>query len=422
MIANWNAQGRSLLFTALTAATALGGCVSYGEIDPDDLEGESVEAAALEMNALDRTLDQGRDHGCSIQGGVVKCWGLSDDGEAGTPPLGSAEVLTPTPIGGISAATKVSTGSNQTCAIAGGQLFCWGKNLHGLVGVGVIDEDMDVFCLDFDAAQPVSLPGAAVDVATGAYHTCALLSSGQVACSGLTNEIASSDTYRFCGSSYGKKVPEVINGIAGAVAIAGEASGPHTCVLKSDGGVLCWGGPAPNLGGASASQPSGNVPGLASVTAIATSGSHACALQSGGTVKCWSSANGWSYGQCGDGRGQFTNCEAPVTVKVSANADLTSVTSIDGGERHFCATRSDGTVWCWGWNDSCSLGHSSGAPISVYAKQASPANLTTAVAVVCGQQTSCARLSNGAMTCWGSNSSGEHGLGTKDTAAHCSAY
>jgi DNA-binding beta-propeller fold protein YncE len=47
-----------------------------------------------------------------------------------------SSVSTPTQVGTASNWTTVSQGYNDTCGIAGGQLYCWGENQYGEVGVG----------------------------------------------------------------------------------------------------------------------------------------------------------------------------------------------------------------------------------------------------------------------------------------------
>ena len=79
---------------------------------------------------------------------------------------------------------------------------------------------------------------------------------------------------------------------------------------------------------------------------ISAGGYHTCALKSNGTVWCW--GNNY-YGQLGDGT--YVDKNIPVQV-----LNLTNVIQISAGEDHTCALKSDGTVWCWGRNDEGQLG------------------------------------------------------------------
>jgi alpha-tubulin suppressor-like RCC1 family protein len=58
-----------------------------------------------------------------------------------------------------------------------------------------------------------------------------------------------------------------------------RAGGYHTCGLKTDGRVVCWG--RNDLG--EATVPAG----LASVAQLSTGEDHTCALKTDGTVVCW---------------------------------------------------------------------------------------------------------------------------------------
>ena len=100
-----------------------------------------------------------------------------------------------------------------------------------------------------------------------------------------------------------------------------DAGAYHTCAIKSDSTVVCWG----SNGYGESSVPAG----LASVSQIAAGGYHNCALKSDGTVTCW------GLNHVGQG---------------SVPAGLSSVISISAGSFHNCALKSDSTVVCWGAN------------------------------------------------------------------------
>ena len=80
--------------------------------------------------------------------------------------------------------------------------------------------------------------------------------------------------------------------------------------------------------------------------AIAAGRAHTCALRADGTVGCWGDN---IEGQLGDGT--TTNRSTPVTVSGLAN-----VVAVAAGNHHTCALRADGTVRCWGSNSAGELG------------------------------------------------------------------
>ncbi|MBL8601664.1 MAG: hypothetical protein JNK72_07060 [Myxococcales bacterium] len=80
-----------------------------------------------------------------------------------------------------------------------------------------------------------------------------------------------------------------------------------------------------------------------------------------------------------------------------------------GGNNHSCALRSDGTVWCWGSNETGQIGDGTletrRAPVQVM-------GLAGVVEVGAGDMASCALRRDGAVFCWGLNRTGEVGDGS----------
>ena len=124
----------------------------------------------------------------------------------------------------------------------------------------------------------------------------------------------------------GTGTPHPISRTEGAGRVmAMEAGGHHSCALKPDGSVACWGrndsGQAP---------PSVAGPFLA----VSSGGSHTCGLKPDGSVACWGL----------NGSGQAPPSVAGPFLAVSAGAS------------HTCGLKPDGSVACWGSNISGQLG------------------------------------------------------------------
>jgi alpha-tubulin suppressor-like RCC1 family protein len=158
--------------------------------------------------------------------------------------------------------------------------------------------------------------------------------------------------------------------LTNVVGIAAEEY--HTCARRTNGTVWCWGNAFYVYGqlgdgtrGAAATGlrttpvqvvRSGSV--LTGITSVGTGASHTCARRVDGSAWCWGLG---SKGQLGDGTtGDPTDHLRlrPVRVVRSAGA-FTGVRSIDGGDFHTCALRTDRSVWCWGANDAGQLGRGS---------------------------------------------------------------
>ena len=144
---------------------------------------------------------------------------------------------------------------------------------------------------------------------------------------------------------------------------------------------------------------------------VSSGASHSCALLTDGTIRCWGSN---TNGQLGNGA--LGDSATPVTVLATANgAPFLHATQISCGvEASTCALRGDHTAWCWGWNMYGQLGNqattNSSLPVEVTTAPGTP--LTDIAEIVMGERHACARRTNGTVWCWGLNNEGELGNGT----------
>jgi alpha-tubulin suppressor-like RCC1 family protein len=82
--------------------------------------------------------------------------------------------------------------------------------------------------------------------------------------------------------------------------------------------------------------------------------------------------------------------------------------ALDAGAAHACQVASDGTGWCWGWNELGQLGDHS------YVNRPEPQQLSGGgwARLAAGAYATCGLQGDGTLWCWGTNSEGELGDGT----------
>ena len=208
------------------------------------------------------------------------------------------------------------------------------------------------------------------------------------------------------------QAPLQVPGLSGISKVVG--GGWHTCALTTAGAVRCWGyGAQGQLGNGSTSDSYSpvNVSGLSSGVSDITAGiTHTCALTTGGGVKCWGDN---SYGELGVG--DYTNYSTPQDVYTSG------VAAVSAGWYHTCAVMSTGEINCWGRNNYGQLGDGSemdsSTPVSVL-DGASPIMGATRVSAGAGGAFTCAVISGGAW-CWGFAGNGRLGIDESMAPNYC---
>ncbi len=389
----------------------LGNGTTANSSTPVDVIAPTMMASAGRANGVSSTplinakaVEAGYFHTCALlNDGSVLCWGNNQSGQLGVPTVVSYSA-TPVVVTLSGPMQALSAGGFSTCALsAGGGLTCWGNNVYGQLGAGVMNF----------VTSPVNLVKSIGTLAAGSASTCLLTGSDVLKCWGSNSAgqlgnpaagVSSSSPVNVVVSPGGNPLPNVTQVAAG---------GDHTCARISDGSVQCWGNNgAGQLGNpvANGSQTPVAVNGLGGpVLQVVAGDSHTCALMADGTVKCWGANN---VGQLGDGTTGGGGA-TPVTVVKADTTTLTNVVFLAAGGDHTCALIAGGTVKCWGSNSMGELGNPAAVGNSPKAVDALTQNqgapLKDVVTLAAGGSHTCAAQFSGQVVCWGSNAAGQLG-------------
>jgi alpha-tubulin suppressor-like RCC1 family protein len=225
-----------------------------GTVDPLLIVGDDetpADVGDVELGGTAVQISAGGHHACAVlDDGNVRCWGQGDSGQLGQ---GSVEDIgdqeTPAtfpPVSVGAAAVQVAAGGSHTCVLLqGGTVRCWGRSNEGQLGYGTINFNGDALAGNEAGESPaelgdVDVGGTVVQIVAGGQHTCALLEGGAVRCwgAGFRGQLGHSSTDNIGDN----ETPSGVSAVElGAPAVKISAGGFHTCALLDTGNVRCWG-------------------------------------------------------------------------------------------------------------------------------------------------------------------------------------
>lgn len=252
-----------------------------------------------------RDVAMGLRHACAVStDGDVYCWGNNAFGQLGVA-LTTTSSATPVKVAGLpnkATAPVLRIGLSKDdypmgCALAGGQVHCWGANSGGALGH---DASMDPPCGPVNCsftAQPVRtaqgfLTGV-IEVAVGRNWGCALDGDGDVWCWGAdpygTNGIGTSGMARFTAEKVGGSLPQIshISADGWHDVFAVDGAGKVYGWGRNNYGSLALGkvGNGPGCGGGCEWLPTPTL--LESVAQLSSGGNVGLALLLDGSVVGW---------------------------------------------------------------------------------------------------------------------------------------
>jgi alpha-tubulin suppressor-like RCC1 family protein len=270
------------------------------------------------------------------------CWGDNRFGQLGTgdttstPKPALVKVLGPR-------VSKATNGSGHTCAqTTDSALFCWGKNTQGQLGLGTLGQETSPVQVPFD--RPVERLSA------GGDFSCARGTDGTLECWG-DNRLGQLGT----GDVVSQKKPVAVTTL-GARVVRVSTGATHACAFTDDGVVWCWGDNRSGQLGTGDQDPRLTpVPidpkGLGQVKAnqIFAGGTHSCVLRDDSSLWCW---GGNRFGQLGTGDTQPRLLPTQVAPDVLGHEVAAAYT----GGAHTCAIKTNGALYCWGNNQYGQVG------------------------------------------------------------------
>ncbi len=324
-------------------------------------------------------------------------------------------------------ARAIEAGDNHTCAILDNEsVKCWGANASGQLGLGHTNNRGDNSSLMGDNLLAVDLGSdrTAKAIAAGYAHTCAILDNAYVKCwgSNTSGQLGLGDINNRGdnSSNMGDSLPAVDLGTTAKAISAGDS---HTCAILDNSQVKCWGdnyygqlGQGDNINRGYGSNQMGslnpvNLGSERTAKSITTGTGYTCVILDDDSVKCWGRGHA---GQLGNGKTQPVS--SPPNSPINLGSEITAK-AITAGKFHTCAVIDNSSIKCWGLNDSGQLGledtnsRGDGSNMGDGLPAVDLGAGKTARAISTGDRHTCAILDNASIKCWGSNISGELGIG-----------
>jgi alpha-tubulin suppressor-like RCC1 family protein len=315
------------------------------------------------------------------------------------------------------------------------KLFCWGSNSTGQLGDGTIIRKLRANPVS-TAAGPFMQRNIFVPLPTaGGGHTCAPISrvngSASLHCWG-SNSSGETGLGTFTGNTL---LPQPVAVPGGIGAFRTSAGNRTTCIIAADATsadvnrVYCWGSNQFGQLGNGSTEAFTNAPSTQAViprtafTAIAVGDTHACVVATGlppfylGTVYCW--GQGWMLGN-GSTSGtlvQRTAVAVPLPVRLQQQIGSEGIAyTLEAGADVTCVITNDDGLYCWGMNSYGAAGNGTRSIVAVPTRVQFPGvpvyGFTQLVGnqIGVGERHVCAIIID-EVWCWGDNTYGQLGSG-----------
>lgn len=298
----------------------------------------------------DKMVVSGMRRACTVTtDNEIFCWGHGGYGSLGVGYPQTGNIPLPTrvakPAGMTGEITGIATGFQSTCAISGGDLWCWGQNDYGQIGDNTLSDryaPVRAHNIGTHAGRPVT------DVASSPYsYSFCAVAGGDAYCWGHNN-------YGQLGNgpnTQDRRVPTAVAKQSGR--LAGKTVSKVVMAYSyrsTDGSLTIADGTGGTNNHCTPSNPD------------CYKGAFACALTTNGEMYCWGSNK---HGELGQGSWSIGLQHTPIrvggllqgkTVRDIATSYWTPcalTTEPDTGDRLYCWGRNHGGAGAVGHNRSC---------------------------------------------------------------------
>ena len=338
--------------------------------------------------------------------GLIYGWGLNNSGQVGI--NSTATVSSPVLVSGPAATSwsAVAAGASHSLGIATtGQLYGWGLNASGQLGIAALTTKLSPVLVSGPAATSWSVVAAGLSFSfgittTGRLYGWGLNTSGQLGINSTTTVSS----------------PVLVSGPVGASWTVVTGGSLDSYGITNTNLLYSWGSGA---NGALGTNSITNVssPVLVSGPVGASWLVVAAGTQYGVAITSLNLLYGWGYNGNGNlGINSITTVSSPVVVS-SPNGPILSWNTIAAGQYHSFGITNNGILYAWGLDSNGQLGNLSTASPVISPVLVSGPTATSWSSVTAGANFSAAITTTGILYDWGLNTSGQLGNGTSVTVS-----
>lgn len=334
-----------------------------------------------------RQIEVGISHMCVVTSdNELYCWGNNVNGAVG---VGKDVHYQSEPVKVLNNVKEFALTSSNTCAINKiGDLYCWGGNYYGQIGNGTT----------LAQSSPVKVLSNIVQFGlSDCGYVCAVNTASELYCWG--NELFSqgenkSGKHQLIPTKVLTQVSKVKFGLAHLLRVNSKFQWKgHLCALKKNGDLYCWGMNDKYQVGVDTDETFLMKPTkvLSSVKDFVLARSHTCAISNDNDMYCWGSYKSNTKDR--------NSIDLKVPTKLAG--DIYKVNVADG---FTCAISNDKDLFCWG-----SIGFAYQTDIRLgekgrYKKELPISLLHQIKDVAISKDHICALNIKGELYCWGDNS------------------